>query len=160
MLKSLTNILLFALLIQSGLFAGNPHDLVIDYTTDNQPCANCHTTDEMVASTFSCLTCHDGVSATAVDINLPGSTLGTADTEINGMDHPVSIVYDEYSLSNSLRAKATSIVSWNSANTISDILYYDKIECVSCHNPHNKDLPTYLRKDNYRSELCKTCHPN
>ncbi len=178
MFKSLINIFLFAFLIKSGLFAGNPHDLVIDYTTDNQACTNCHTTDELAASTMSCLTCHDGVLATNVAVNVPGSVdyyptlnyLNNTDPSLissnnlpgsnilndNGMNHPVSIMYDENL--DSLKYRTTIILSWDGADSINDLLINDQIECVSCHNPHDKVLPTYLRRSNYRSNLCKTCH--
>ncbi len=180
MFKSLLNIFLFIFFLKLTLFAANPHDLVLDYATENQACTNCHTVDEMADSTLSCLSCHDGVVATNVAVNVPGSvdyypTLnytnntdpslvstnnlpGSNALNENGMNHPVSIFYDESFIS--LRFTTTPITAWDGAQTINDLLFNEKIECVSCHNPHNKVLPTYLRKSNYRSQLCATCHNN
>ncbi len=178
MFKNTIVIFFLTFLSSVTVMAGNPHDLVIDYTTNDEPCMNCHTTPELATSTISCLGCHDGVIATNVAVNIPGAIdyfptinyTNNTDTALivtsnlpgtntlDGMRHPISIFYDENF--ESLRTKSNVIFEWDSASTINDLLIEDKIECVSCHNPHNKVLPTYLRRSNYKSELCKSCHTN
>ena len=32
------------------------------------------------------------------------------------------------------------------------------VECASCHDPHNDQFPTFLRKSNAGSAVCLTCH--
>lgn len=85
-------------------------------------------------------------------------------------DHPVSIVYTEGRAG--LRLKTTSLaslgdtVAWVGATTIQSLLRTDdKIECGSCHDPHNggKTQGTstevnFLRHTNTNSYLCLGCH--
>ena len=36
--------------------------------------------------------------------------------------------------------------------------YATTVECGSCHDPHNENVATFLRKSNAGSALCSTCH--
>lgn len=102
-----------------------------------------------------------------------GGTPGTATagTTINlSNDHPVSIVYTEGRAG--LRLKTTSFTgdlsqtAWVGATTIANLLRADdKIECGSCHDPHNggntqgtSTEVNFLRHTNANSELCLGCH--
>jgi predicted CXXCH cytochrome family protein len=119
---------------------------------------------------LACLSCHDGTIGLDVIINRPnsssatatGRTLvnvygasGTADTiKILGVDlrndHPVGVNYDE-----------TRDVMFNSAAAITSgglRLYNGKVECASCHNPHDRTNLPFLRKSNAGSAVCLTCH--
>ena len=43
----------------------------------------------------------------------------------------------------------------------SDDVNYDaagKIQCTSCHDPHDNAFSSFLAKSNYNAGLCKTCH--
>ena len=86
-------------------------------------------------------------------------------------DHPVSITYDPTKAS----LRATTFVlpttggGWltpGGVNTIASLLRSGKVECSSCHDPHNatgiaQELSkqvNYLRHTNKQSALCFGCH--
>lgn len=105
-------------------------------------------TDISKSSTL-CLSCHDGLHAKEMAIKTPFSINPTN-------SHPISIEYIEGKCG--LKRKNTPIDDWDNASTIRDLLSDGKIECISCHNPHNRTNDNYLRHDNYGSALCFTCH--
>jgi len=131
-------------------------------------------------SALACLSCHDGVSAMNSVVNAPGSGgynasgtyIGSASNLPKSMvgddiraigsggdltnDHPVSIPYVEGA--GSLKPKDTPITGWNNASTINDLLRDGKVQCTSCHDPHDPTYDRFLRHRNTGSELCKTCH--
>lgn len=37
-------------------------------------------------------------------------------------------------------------------------LYNGRIECSTCHNPHDNATASFLRKTNAGSAVCYTCH--
>lgn len=165
----------------------NPHDYQLSEADKNKNCIECHTANleeigrESVyaLSPLACFSCHDGVSALDRSINIPGSggffstnnyalnlsnelkniVLDRIVIAGNNIDisygHPVSILYVE-GLSK-LKSKDTPIINWANASIINDILIDGKIECASCHNPHDKTTRLYLRHNN-GSILCTTCH--
>ena len=139
------------------------------------------------AASLVCLSCHDGVNAVNTVINAPfkgfynelGVTMGTpvampsspiltVGNEAGGAglsnDHPVSILYDENAAS--LRPKNTVLADipdappadWGNYTTIQNMLRSERVECGSCHDPHNSDNGTFLRISNNGSALCLTCH--
>lgn len=85
-------------------------------------------------------------------------------------DHPVSIIYTENRAG--LRPKNTTLTTlgdnavWIGATTIQSLLRTDdKIECGSCHDPHNGGKVqgtatevNFLRHTNTNSYLCLGCH--
>lgn len=135
--------------------------------------------------TLLCLSCHDGTSAlnvvqnyggveTTFDPmfgsdttfgNFPNLNIGDGNKDLSN-DHPVSFVFDS-----TLRDadKAGSVVfGLNDPSTISPLrLFNGRLECATCHNPHEQDGspegakgPKYpfLRMTNANSEMCITCH--
>jgi len=133
---------------------------------------------------IACLSCHDGVNAINSIINMPGggsinpqlvafTTDGTTLTEPAGTaakmptssrgyigtdlrnDHPVGVVYTEGRAS--LRLK-TYPLPWDNNKTIASLLRNNKVECVSCHDPHKGENDAFLRYPNDNSALCTTCH--
>ena len=128
----------------------------------------------------ACLSCHDGVSAINSVVNAPGSGLNTGYVDFGtgniafvmpaGVtqigrdltnDHPVSIAYNVGDAS--LKETNTTLTGWSGASTIADLLRTDgantnRVECVSCHDPHLTDNGTFLRTDNAGSALCLGCH--
>ena len=146
--------------------------------TDAQP------TDQSLA----CLSCHDGVSAMDSVINAPGSgRYNPAGTPIGGYapgvvanmvtaeeravgfrsatsgsfgdmrnDHPISIQYIEGRAS--LKPKNTPLTNWLGASTINDVLRNGKVQCSSCHDPHDNTNQLYKRASNAGSALCLSCH--
>lgn len=117
-----------------------------------------------------CLSCHDG--AVALE-NFGGVTTGT--TNITGRanlgstladDHPVGITYNTAlvgtgtSQDNELYDPSTQ--NSGLGGTIdADLLVSSKVECSSCHDPHNNQHGNFLVMDNSGtkgSDLCLTCH--
>lgn len=129
----------------------------------------------------ACLSCHDGVSAINSMVNAPGAggynsaganvafgatAAGTALTMPAGVtqigtdltnDHPISITYDTTGKAG-LKATTTTLTGWTGAGTIADLLRSSKVECSSCHDPHEGTNALFLRKANAGSALCLGCH--
>ena len=152
---------------------------------------------------LACLSCHDGVSSIDSIVNAPGSGLNSVtavDSDIQIQDigtyqgvanltrtltntHPISIEYIPGNAS--LRPVDTNLTdtpgyiqAWSGATAISDLLRgagADRVECGSCHDPHNgygatasnlygtgvNDRTTevnFLRHSNKASALCLGCH--
>ena len=152
-------------------------------------------TGELSSSSLACLSCHDGVSAVNSIVNAPGSGMGTlaapatpilitayayggnigdgnntvADVDMAN-DHPVSVTYTEGAAS--LKPTTAVLTDWVGVNgttantgTIAEILRSGKVECGSCHDPHNgyatqgtDPQVNYLRHTNTASALCLGCH--
>jgi len=139
------------------------HSSTIDMDVDAQP----------TGISMACLSCHDGTIGLDVIINapnsfagsIPGTTPGTntmpsgsnalLDTDLRN-DHPISVVYDP-----------TQDPAFNPVASILTAglrLFTDpsspgsKVQCASCHNPHNDTFSPLLRISNSSSDLCTTCH--
>jgi predicted CXXCH cytochrome family protein len=115
-----------------------------------------------------CLSCHDGTVALNAMNNPSNSHLvtvmsGTGQT--SGMissgrstnlgadltnDHPVNFTYDE--------SADTKLVAKGSLTSVR--LFDDKVQCASCHDPHESDPTTqpFLRFTMAGSALCLKCH--
>lgn len=135
---------------------------------------------------MACLSCHDGVSAINSMINMPGSggynSTGT-NTKFGATaegaafvmpaagitnigkdlsnDHPVSIVYSTATTNRpaSLRDTTYTLVgTWAGATDVASLLRNGKVECGSCHDPHEGNNATFLRTANGASALCVGCH--
>ena len=69
-------------------------------------------------------------------------------------DHPISMLYAD-----SMQADIYFNTPPDMQKGWSDIRLYDgRVECPSCHNPHDPDNVPFLRKPNGGSQLCLTCH--
>ncbi len=107
-----------------------------------------------------CLGCHDGV--TAMD-SYGGATGSTDMTDVGGLgviigedltdDHPVGVIYP----SSGQYIAAATVTSTGGLRlyTVDSNL---RVECQSCHDPHDTTNAPFLRKSNAASALCKTCH--
>ena len=103
-----------------------------------------------------CLGCHDGTVAT--------STIGSAHAILAGVrqgflapdayvlrDHPIGVTYPR----NSRKYRPQSVVLAEGKVRLPE----GRIECVSCHDPHNTaGADKMLVMSNKRSKLCLTCH--
>jgi predicted CXXCH cytochrome family protein len=102
-----------------------------------------------------CLGCHDGTIAT--------STMGTSHALLAGIregfrvpdgfvwrDHPIGVLYPQGRLDYHPQA----FVEKQGIR-----LPEGRMECISCHDPHNTcDIDALLVMSNRRSALCLTCH--
>ena len=135
----------------------------IDMVADGQP----------TGISQACLSCHDGTIGLDVIVNAPNSFTGSIPTTTVGTntmpaggntnlgsdlrnDHPISVTYDN-----------TADVAFNSSASIKAAglrLFTDpsgggeKVQCASCHNPHDDTNTPFLRIANSSSNLCTTCH--
>ncbi len=132
----------------------------INMTQETQP----------VTVSLACLSCHDGTTGFDSLLNFPGSgstnpgdwTWNNSKNRIQSSataymgtdltnDHPISITYDT--------TKDTDFVAKNGTNYVGTLpLYSGRVECGSCHNPHDDQYGLFLRANNAGSALCTTCH--
>ena len=116
---------------------------------------------------LACLSCHDGTIGLDVIINRPnadtslagsGTTMPTnagqffanLGTDLRN-DHPISVTYDNV---------ADPAFNAKTGEKIDNLLplYAGRVECGTCHNPHNTTNTPFLRRSNSSSNLCRTCH--
>lgn len=115
---------------------------------------------------LACLSCHDGTIGLDVIINRPntdttlagsgntmpsnaGQFFANLGTDLRN-DHPISVTYDN------VADPAFTAPSGGKIGTLP--LYLGRVECGTCHNPHNTTFTPFLRSSNSSSNLCKTCH--
>ncbi len=120
--------------------------------------------DDPGATTSSslCLSCHDGT--VAID-NFGGTTTG-ADYVTSGLlgtdlsnDHPVNFTYNTaLSVTDPGLHDPSTQTSGLGGTIDADLLKSNKVQCASCHNPHDDTIDNFLVKSNATSALCLTCH--
>jgi len=147
---------------------------------------NSATLDMNIASSpqgvsLACLSCHDNSIALDQIINRPSATANVdpsgigirtcattchiGDTPVGGInfegtfvdtdlrnDHPISLEYDPGKDPN-----FHPIVD----DKVGGLPLYGtnhRVECASCHNPHDNSTRPFLRMSNVNSALCLTCH--
>lgn len=97
-------------------------------------------------STQNCYACHSG------GVILPGEWFQVGPDLSD--DHPISIDYSAVQL-----LDPDFNTPPDSQNGWSDIkLFGGRVECPSCHNPHDNTNVPFLRKSITASSLCYTCH--
>ena len=109
------------------------------------------------SSSKMCLSCHDGV--TAIDsyggnfpgtINLSGRPSAIGEDGDLTDDHPIGIVYpggDGYNDPGGFDGVILVTIGGE-----------DRVECTSCHEPHNNGLGNFLRRTLDESAICLECH--
>jgi predicted CXXCH cytochrome family protein len=125
-----------------------------------------------------CMSCHDGTIAVN-DLVVPSARVGVNPTMGSGHeldatgrissdrsanlgsslsnDHPVNFTYNA-----ALATADTGLVTpfstqWvDAARTLP--LFGGKLQCASCHDPHDSTNEPFLNKSNQGSQLCLTCH--
>ncbi|MCC7292460.1 MAG: cytochrome c3 family protein [Phycisphaerales bacterium] len=109
-----------------------------------------------------CLGCHDGVTALDSYGGTQGSVVIDPDSKANmgtdlSNDHPIGIEYpapgDDFNDPNEFMSRGNSLgvrlVSFSGV---------ERVECNSCHNPHNPGLGNFLRAPLEESVICLECH--
>src|SRR5205823_4451136 len=77
---------------------------------------------------------------------------GNLGTDLSG-DHPISFVYDQDLASLDSTIKNPSMLD---KKLKLDPLH--KVQCVTCHDPHDDQFGSFLVMDNTASALCLNCH--
>lgn len=129
---------------------------------------------------LACLSCHDGVIALDSLINgagsgnftpggasqgwtfgggvvAPGNEMPAGSTAFIGRDlsadHPISVTYDDtrdIAFDTIANVETAGLKFFGSTG--------DRVECATCHNPHEATNLTFLRIPNAASDMCTTCH--
>lgn len=125
------------------------------------------TTDATIAqpdgSSLLCLSCHDGtialgnVLSRTLPIPMAGgiTTLPPGNSNLTkdiSDDHPVSFVY------NPTLAGIDGQLNNPAILTGPVKLENQKVQCISCHDPHTDLFNKFLTATNQQSELCNYCH--
>lgn len=117
-----------------------------------------------------CLSCHDGVTAVdnygnPADGTMSGGTVVMTGPMAIGRDadltddHPIGVEYptDRPAEYKDPDGFAPGINSGPGVNLVT-INSTDRVECTSCHEPHNNGLGRFLRVPIEESYLCLQCH--
>ncbi|MDQ1298438.1 MAG: hypothetical protein QG558_977 [Campylobacterota bacterium] len=109
---------------------------------------------------MACLSCHDGVNAVNVSglnaAEMDPLSVGSGVVRGVARNHPVSVAYTSGVAG--LKIAGSSLVGWSGATSINDLLRNNKVECGSCHDPHESTNGTFLRISNAGAALCTGCH--
>ncbi len=117
-----------------------------------------------------CLSCHDGtisvaslyndpdegtptISAIASRIDATGRIISNANvgTDLSN-DHPVNFTYDTQVVTDDGELDTVANV------TGAGLLISGKVQCSSCHDPHDDTFAAFMIMDNTDSALCVSCH--
>lgn len=119
------------------------------------------TLNQPTGSSRLCLSCHDGLLALS-NLRVPpkGShfTLGpltgkaSLGTDLSA-DHPISFTYDSV-----LAARQGELVDPAQLPPQIRLDSTGQLQCTTCHDPHQDQLPNFLRMSNEFGALCTACH--
>ena len=122
-----------------AISAGDTHDALLN-DSNNDPYGTGFYSEP------SCQACHPGGGVKAGPWWQVGPDLSN--------DHPISFAYaDALATDPELKVPPDPNKGW-----IDVKLFDGRVECPSCHNPHDTTYTPFLRKDNTTSGLCYTCH--
>ena len=114
-------------------------------------------------SSILCLSCHDGTIALGnvlsrpTDISFSGGTTrmpagkSNLTTDLSD-DHPISFLYNSALSASDGQLKDPSAISYPVS------LENGKVQCTSCHDPHNNTYGDFLVSTTQFSDLCFKCH--
>lgn len=113
-----------------------------------------------------CLSCHDGVTSRNTLLNDSGffavRTMTPSPTAAGrhgpSNPHPISVSYNRTRSLNFTAVKARKVGDLPLFRSSVAQAVSDRVECASCHNPHDMTNGRYLRMNNANSALCLTCH--
>ena len=115
--------------------------------------------DQPVGTSKMCLSCHDGV--TAVD-NYGGSTTYPPGTVMTGPKAMGTDLSDDHPIGISYPASGPG-TGYHDPGGFTGVQLMDvggdlRVECASCHDPHNNGLGQFLRRTLDESAICLECH--
>ncbi len=168
-------------------FTGSPHDFYGPSAPFEMRCAPCHASPmpttqpwiwhwdprtpfdqrlgsirerrQIAPSSILCLSCHDGTIASEIVGGGSDDALFASGALVNpGRDHPIGVEYPPLARARpALRRDYVPIAKLESEGRIK--LPEGRVECVSCHEPHNAyGHRGMLVKSDRRSGLCLSCH--
>ena len=122
--------------------------------------------DQPTGTSTLCLACHDGTVALGALANPPtGETLdailtspmgagerGNLSTDLSD-DHPISFVYDS-----TLMLNDGELVDPTTIGLPLDGASSNRVECTTCHDPHEATNAPFLRVSSLNGAICTTCH--
>ncbi|MFB3814941.1 MAG: cytochrome c3 family protein [Terriglobales bacterium] len=111
-----------------------------------------YNTEPRMSSTL-CMSCHDGVTTSAVIAASDAGAIGNP-TNSFGLtnDHPVNMSHDptkDTSLAAVTAVTSAGLKLFGAGNTV---------QCGTCHDVHNNTNGPFLRIANTGSAMCTTCH--
>lgn len=137
-------------------------------------------------SSRTCLSCHDGTVAIGAVYNVKGTTVAGTIKMVDGAldittmpvgkagylgtnladDHPVGYEYNPGGAYPPVPGQTTDpeLLSYAAGPGSGGVVKLDpntsagKVECKSCHDPHDDQYKKFLRASNVNGALCKLCH--
>ncbi|HAF30633.1 MAG TPA: hypothetical protein DCG75_16450 [Bacteroidales bacterium] len=114
-------------------------------------------------SSILCLSCHDGTIALGniyseiADISMLSgvTTMPVGKSNLSQLlndDHPISFVYNSSLVLTDGKLKDPASI------TLPVELENEKVQCTSCHDPHNNTYSKFLVTSSQYSALCLSCH--
>ncbi len=112
-----------------------------------------------------CLSCHDGtvalgsvssrVNPIAMQNGVTTMPVGHANlgTDLSG-DHPISFVYDHDLMVKDPTLKDPATLKGGKVRLDGN----GRMQCTSCHDPHDNQFGNFLAMDNTASAICLSCH--
>ena len=139
----------------------NGHETALTFTVYGSASLNA-TVGQPDGSAKLCLACHDGSNTFTTHIGSgSGANFGT---DLSGT-HPISFVYNGALATADGGLKQPTDLSSLGGTIAEDMLFADKMQCVSCHDIHATGVGTnLLRGYDYPAaypngpKLCRICH--
>ncbi|HLG18028.1 MAG TPA: cytochrome c3 family protein [Blastocatellia bacterium] len=174
---TITAPLLWNVQVKTGSY-GTYSSSTLDATDVRNP-ASASSANSAAFMSLLCLSCHDGTVTEAAFYNREGlggsgsfspPNIGEQSTAGLTNDHPVDFTYSA-ALATADGGLATPTegtgvrVPYVGSGANSLPLFKDastdasgRLECATCHNPHNNANDPFLRRSNGASALCTSCH--
>ena len=133
----------------------------VQFTMYDQTKVNGNVSGTPGQASLTCLACHEGSAAIGQTLTSTGNLLtggaGTLIQDVGMMkvgtnlndDHPVAVLYPVAGVAGKFPAgTATAVASFT--------LYSSRVECATCHDPHDQTNGNFLRAP--AAGLCAECH--
>ena len=126
--------------------------MIISYATKANTTARNMNTTQATLDSFSadCISCHDGVSASSIGVDLRDRPFNRRSTVSSfKSDHPIGMNYNNYVAG----SRSFKPVGMNSKM----VFVNGRVGCLTCHDPLNEEKGHLVMSDR-NSALCKSCH--